>query len=77
MNSVLQLNPLSRIDWFRTRRPWLLDNAVAGYGAVISADRDLESTHRSDQMNDVMGVIPGWIQQREGSRTLQNKLVVH
>ena len=34
---------------------------VAGYGAVGGDDGDLESTHRSDQMNDVRWVIPGWI----------------
>ena len=50
---------------------------VAGNGAVIGADRDLESTHRSDQMNDVMGVIPSRIEQREGSRTLKYKVVVY
>ena len=50
---------------------------VAGHGAVIGADRDLQSTHRSDQMNDVMGMIPGRIEQREGARTFKDKVVVH
>ena len=44
---------------------------------MIIADRDLQSTHRSDQMNDVMGMIPGWIEQREGARTFKDKVVVH
>jgi hypothetical protein len=50
---------------------------VAGYGPVVGADGDLQSTHRSDQMNDVMGVIPGWIEKREGPSTLQHQVVVH
>ena len=50
---------------------------VAGHGAVVGADGDLQSTHRSRQMNDVMGMIPGWIEQREGASPLQNKVVVH
>ena len=28
-------------------------------------------------MNDVMWVIPGWIEQREGERNLKHKVVVH
>lgn len=50
---------------------------VARNGSVVGADRDLQSTHRSDQMNDVMGLIPGWIEQREGARTFKDKVVVH
>ena len=59
------------MDGFRTR---LL---VAGHGAVVGADGDLESTHRSDQRNDVMRVMPGWIEQGEGPSSLQGKVVVH
>ena len=44
---------------------------------MIGADRDLESAHRSDLMNDVMWVIPSRIEQREGSRSLKYKVFVY
>ena len=38
---------------------------IAGDREVIGADGTLKCPHRVDQMNDVMGLIPGWIQQRQ------------
>ena len=40
------------------------------------SDRNLECAHGTHQFNDVMGLIPAGIQQRETSRPLQQQVVV-
>ena len=40
------------------------------------SDRNLECAHGTHQLNDVMGLIPAGIEQRETSRPLPHKVVI-
>ena len=40
-------------------------------------DRDLKGSHRAHQFDDMMRLIPEWIEQREDPLSLQDKIVIN